>query len=214
MSSEKRSYQLKERARRQAETRRRIVAATVELHEDVGPAATTVTEIAERAGVSRLTVYQHFPTDGDLFSACQHQFLTEHPPSDVSTALALDDPVERVGSALAVLYRSYRRQAPMTGNVLRDRKLLPALDALLTRTLDERQATLAAALTAGFELDRKPRRRLHALIALALEFSTWQRLTADGLSDAEAAATMADSVAHTAVARNRGAAAGATTPRR
>ena len=104
MSSKKRSYELKERAKGQAETRRRIVAATVALHEARGPAATTITEIAQRAGVSRLTVYQHFPTDGDLFSACQHQFVSEHPRPELGPALALDDPVERVQAVLTLLY--------------------------------------------------------------------------------------------------------------
>jgi AcrR family transcriptional regulator len=198
MSTKKRSYELKERAKGQAETRRRIVAATVGLHEEQGPAATTVTEIAKRAGVSRLTVYQHFPTDGELFSACQQQYFTEHPRPDFGPALALDDPEERVRTVLAVLYRAYRRQAPMTGKILRDRKLLPALDALLAQTLDRRQTSLVAALTDGFVADRSGRKRLRALIALAIDFSTWERLTEEGLGDTNAAATMADVVAHAA----------------
>ena len=202
MSSEKRSYELKERAKRQAETRRRIVAATVGLHQERGPAATTVTEIAQRAGVSRLTVYQHFPTDGDLFTACQRQFLTEHPRPDLEPALALDDPVERVRAVLEALYRSYRSQGPMTAHVLRDRTLLPALDDLLTRTLDEKQTQLSAALAGGFALDRPTHRRLRAVISLALDFSTWQRLTGEGLTDTTAAATMAEAVAHTAAGQD------------
>src|ERR1700737_2698816 len=119
MSTEKRTYELKERARRQEQTRQRIVEATVALHEQHGPAATTVAEIARHAGVSRLTVYNHFPTDGELFAACQQQFLTQTPPLDLTPALALKDPNERVRKVLAALYRSYRRQEPMTGKVLR-----------------------------------------------------------------------------------------------
>jgi AcrR family transcriptional regulator len=67
----KRKYELKARADRQAETRRRITEATVALHEEVGPARTTVTEVARRAGVTRLTVYNNFPEERELFAACQ-----------------------------------------------------------------------------------------------------------------------------------------------
>jgi AcrR family transcriptional regulator len=198
MSTEKRPYELKERATRQAATRERIVAATVELHQERGPAATTVTEIAQRAGVSRLTVYQHFPSDSDLFSACQHRFFAHHPRPDLAPALALEDPRERLCAVLTLLYRAYRRQAPMTSKILRDRTLLPALDALLVATLDERQAELAASLSKGFRSAAKTPKGLRAVIALALEFSTWQRLTQSGLTDGSAAAVMADAAAHTA----------------
>jgi AcrR family transcriptional regulator len=146
MSTQKRAYELGERARRQAQTRRRIVEATVALHEQLGPAATTVAEIARRAGVSRLTVYKHFPSDGELFAACQQQFFNQAPLPDFDAALALEDPDERVRRALVALYRSYRRGESMTSKVLRDRSALPALDALLAETLDARLAELGSAL--------------------------------------------------------------------
>src|SRR3954469_20083307 len=75
-----RKYELKKRAERQAETRRRIVEATEELHRTVGPARTTISEIAERAGVQRLTVYNHFPEERELFAACSAHFMAEVPP--------------------------------------------------------------------------------------------------------------------------------------
>lgn len=198
MSSKKRAYELKERARRQAQTRQRIVEATVALHEEHGPAATTVAEIARRAGVSRLTVYNHFPADGELFAACQRQFFTQNPPPDLALALALEDPNQRVREVLTALYRSYRHQEPMTGKVLRDRKGLPALDALLARTLDTWQAELASALAAGLTANPRAGKQTRAVIALALDFWTWQRLTREGLSDNRAATLMADLVACTA----------------
>lgn len=193
-----RGYELNERARRQEQTRQRIIDATVGLHEEQGPAATTVAEIARRAGVSRLTVYNHFPTDGELFAACQHQFLTRTPPPDLAPALALEDPEQRVRQVLAALYRSYRRQEPMTAKVLRDRKGLPALDALLAQTLDTAQVELAGALAAGFAAGRPAGKRARATIALALDFWTWHRLTHEGLRDHDAAKLMADLVTHTA----------------
>lgn len=198
MSSQKRAYELKERAKHREDTRRRIVDATVELHQERGPAATTVAEIARRAGVSRLTVYNHFPADADLFAACQREFFSRTPLPELAPALALADPHERLGKALAVLYRSYRRQEPMTGKVLRDRAAVPALDALLARTLDVRQAELAEALGAGLAGSGRARIRTRAVIALVLEFSTWQRLTQSGMTDASAARLAAALVTQTA----------------
>jgi AcrR family transcriptional regulator len=192
MSSEKRSYELRARAERQQETRLRIIEATVALHQQVGPARTTVAEIARRARVQRLTVYNHFPEEEELFAACQRHFLAQHPLPDFAPALALEDPAERTRVALRALYRSYRERAPMTGKVLRDRSALPALDSLLERTMDAQQSRLAAALSAGFRARGPRRERLRALIGLALDFWTWHRLDRESLDDGSAAELMAD----------------------
>jgi AcrR family transcriptional regulator len=196
-------YQLKKRAERQAQTRQRIVDATVALHQELGPAATTVAEIARRAGVSRLTVYNHFPADGDLFAACQQQFLSENPVPDLTPGLTLAQPDERVRAVLALLYESFRRQAPMSAKVLRDRETLPALDALLTHTRDANIEQLSKTLAAGFSANGPAGTRLRASIALALDFSTWERLTQEGLSDDRAAQLMADLVACAAASSGR-----------
>jgi AcrR family transcriptional regulator len=202
-STEKRPYQLRERAERQAQTRQRIVDATVALHEELGPAATTVTEIARRAGVSRLTVYNHFPTDGDLFAACQQQFLSDNPVPDLTSALTLAQPDERVRAVLTLLYESFRRQAPMSTKVLRDRGALPALDALLTRTRDANIAELGKSLAAGLPTKGAASIRVRASIALALDFATWHRLTHEGFSDDRAAELMADLIARAAASPGR-----------
>ncbi len=90
--SEPRRYQLKERARRQEETRQRITEATVALHEEVGPAGTAISEIARRAGVQRLTVYKHFPDDSSLLAACNSHWSALHPPPDPDPWSEIDDP--------------------------------------------------------------------------------------------------------------------------
>src|SRR4051812_4916860 len=121
MSSEMRSYQMKVRAERQEETRRRIAAATASLHEEVGPARTTIAEVARRAGVQRPTVYNNFPQERELLAACQRHFLTENPPPDPSPAFQLEDPADRVRAALEAFYAWFRSNAAMAGNVQRDR---------------------------------------------------------------------------------------------
>ena len=168
----KRKYELKARAQKQAETRRRITEATVELHEEVGPARTTLAEVARRAGVTRLTVYNNFPEERELFAACQGHWLTRHPPPDL-------DPGDGLESVLSSLYAWYRETARMAENIRRDRALVPTLDALMRETGDARMAGLARALGGG------------PMIALGLDFWTWRRLAAEGLSDAQAAALMA-----------------------
>jgi len=85
--SGKRPYQLKKRAMSREETRRKIVEATMHLHEEIGPRATTISAIAERAGVQRLTVYNHFPDETAVFQACTSHWLSLNPPPDTSTII-------------------------------------------------------------------------------------------------------------------------------
>jgi AcrR family transcriptional regulator len=186
MSIEKRKYELKSRAAAQQQTRERIVAATMELHKEVGPALTTVAEVARRAGVQRLTVYNNFPDEAELFGACQAHWMQLHPLPDLAAALAADDPAERVRATLRGYYRWYRETEPMAQNIQRDRGAVPALDSLMQRTADARLDQLADTLAAGFGVSEERR----ALVRLALDFWTWRRLSHEGLADDAAADLM------------------------
>src|ERR671915_1296362 len=95
MSTQTRKYELKARAESQRETRDRIARAAAELHEEKGVARTTVAEIARRAGVTRLTVYNHFADLSELLPACSAHYMTLHPLPDLGSALALEDPANR-----------------------------------------------------------------------------------------------------------------------
>src|SRR4029453_7609698 len=173
-------------AESERQTRARIVQATMELHKEVGPAKTTVAEIARRAGVTRLTVYNHFSEDSPLFSACQAHWMGLHPLPDFSAALGLPDPRERVRAVLRGFYAWYRKTAPMAEKVQRDRGAVPALDDLMERTADARLSQLSDTLAAGF--GRRGANR--TLIRLALDFWTWHRMSAEGLSQNKAADLM------------------------
>src|SRR4051795_12954052 len=96
MSTQKRKYELKARAEAQEATGARIAAVAAALHEEVGVARTTVADIARRAGVQRLTVYNHFPDLDALLPACTQHWLEEHPQPDLQAALAIEDPAERL----------------------------------------------------------------------------------------------------------------------
>ena len=192
MSTKKRKYELKVRAERQRETRERIVAACAALHEEVGPARTTVAEMARRAGVQRLTVYNNFPDEMELYAACQGHFFAAHPQPDPTPALALEDPAARLHAVLSGLYAWYRDGRQTIANVLRDRALVPAMDAMLADGFDRQLAALGEALVAGWSPSDEVKRRLSATIAVALDFWTWERMADMGVDDAAAAELMTD----------------------
>ena len=192
-STDRRKYELKARAEQQRQTRERMVAATVALHEEVGPARTTIADIARRAGVQRLTVYNSFPDARELFRACQSRFLTENPPPNLAVPASTSDPVEALRAALADLYTWYRATRPMEEKVHRDRHLVPDLDALMADTGDRRLDTAADAHAAAIGGQRSST-EVRALIRLALEFRTWELLARDGLTDAAIARLLTDAV--------------------
>jgi AcrR family transcriptional regulator len=194
MSSQIRKYELKARAEKQAETRRRLVEATAALHDEVGPARTTVAEIARRAGVQRLTVYNNFPNETELFDACGQHSMAKNPPPDPSAALAINDPPERMRAVLGPLYRWYRQNARSTENLQRDRLVMPALDAVMRIRMDRSLGNLADNLAAGFASGARSAKGLRAAVALALDFWTWRRLAGEGMSDHDAAALMVGAV--------------------
>lgn len=186
---EKRGYTLKERAVRQGETRQRIVEATAALHAELGPAATTISAIAERAGVQRLTVYRHFPHELDLFRACSALFEERMPAPDPASWQEIVDPAERVRKALTALYEYYRAGAPMMAHVLRDAEHLPALRAVLESS-GTFIASMAADLAAGWEVEPESQLLFGAALALSLDFWAWRSLADNGVSPADAAALM------------------------
>jgi AcrR family transcriptional regulator len=127
VSSQTRKYELKARAESQQATRDRIAKATAELHEEKGVAQTTVAEIARRAEVTRLTVYNHFADLSELLPACAAHYESEHPAPDLQDVLALSDPAERVRGVLGRFYGWYRETEPMYGKLFSDRASVPEL---------------------------------------------------------------------------------------
>lgn len=174
----KRKYELKKRADEMSETRRRITEAAVELHGTIGPARTTLSAIAERAGVQRHTVYRHFPADADLFAACSAHYFTANPWPDLDAWREVADPRERLRLALGEMYAYYERNAPMLGNALRDAELVDAVRPTLA-PLHAFFADAAEILAAGRPTRGRRRRILTAALHHALGFHTWRSLTAD-----------------------------------
>jgi AcrR family transcriptional regulator len=191
----KRKYEMKKRAKRQRETRCRIVEATVELHRTRGPANTTISEIAQRAGVNRLTVYNHFPDITDLLKACSRSWTERHPAPNPAPWAKISDPQQRLQTALTELYGFYARTEPMRANVLRDAQTMPALAALLEDSVVPYLEAVRDLLAEGWGVSDEGRRRLLATLKLAIDFHTWRSLEREsGLNREEAVETMLEAV--------------------
>ena len=120
-----RTYTLKRRAEQQAETRLRIVEAAIDLHSTMGPAATTVSMVAEKAGVQRHTVYAHFPDDRSLYLACSGLALARSPLPNADSWRAIADPLARLRRGLREVYGWYAVNAALASCVLRDAEFHP-----------------------------------------------------------------------------------------
>lgn len=184
-----RTYELKKRAERQDETRRRIVEAAVELHTTIGPARTSVAAIAERAGVTRPTVYAHFPDADALFRACSGHVRETVPPPELEPWRSIEDPAVRLCTALLELYAYYTRLEPLLENVLRDAAVLPIVrevGAYRARYVEQ----VREVLLPGWPVTPTTRVRLGRAIGHALDFRAWQSLRGQGCSNDDAVALM------------------------
>lgn len=193
----KRRYRLDERARQQEATRRRIVEATAELHAEVGPAATTIRAIAERAGVQRLTVYRHFPEERGLFEACSALSEERHPAPDPALWSGIDDPAARVETALGALYEYFAGDAKGLALVLRDAEALPELAEVLAPFRDY-VAWIADDLAERWSASGDAARMVRAATGFAVDFWSWRSLAGQGLTPGEAARLMTTLVRATA----------------
>jgi AcrR family transcriptional regulator len=191
MTDQKRPYRMKRRAELEAATRRRITESAMELHGTLGPSRTSVSAVAERAGVRRSTVYRHFPDEKSLFAACSAHWRAANPTPDLDRLAPIEDPDERLRKALRELYAFYRRNERMLDNLVRDEPLMPTV----RWTFEGFRAYLAGTrdvLMAG----RRGRKRQRAAIGHALAFTTWRSLAREQeLDDRQAADLMCRLVA-------------------
>jgi AcrR family transcriptional regulator len=183
------------RAESQADTRLRITESAVALHGTLGPARTTMSAVAEHAGVRRSTLYRHFADEAELFEACSAHWSAANPPPDLAAWAAAADPQERLLGALRDLYGFYGRAAPMLENLMRDEhthELVRERFAAFHGYIEAAGATLLQ----GRRLRGAARRRTAAAIGHALAFTTWRSLVCEqGLAAVDAIELMAALVA-------------------
>ena len=170
-----RTYTKSKRAEQEAETRQRIVEATVDLHAEIGPARTTISMVAERAGVQRHTVYAHFPDDRSLvhglLGLTRWHAIPCPSPEEWS---GVNDPGVRLERALTALYAWYARNARLMASVLRDAEI----DAL-TREVTELRAGACDAGHQGVRCPPGSAAKGEAALTLAMSFHTWRTLVVD-----------------------------------
>jgi AcrR family transcriptional regulator len=187
-----RKYELKRRAQRQETTRRRIGEMALELHRTIGPARTSISAIAARAGVQRHTFYRYFPDELTLQMACSGVHVDQSPPPDPEPWRALTDPRERLHRDLEAVYEYYAEHEDLLSNVIRDSEL----NAVTAEVSQIRFGPWAAAVRGvlGDGLPGDP--STQALLDLALDFCAWRRLSRSGLIRAEAVETMVATILH------------------
>lgn len=181
----KRKYELKKRAESQAETRRRIVEAAIQLHQTKGPARTTFSEVARLAGVTRATLYKHFPTERDLGLACSGLYSERNPAPDPSAWLSVEGEA-RLQLGLTELYEFFDRNQAMIARVVADSESDELTRELFILRFGAQLAGMRAALASALPRNK----RAQAALDLALSFGTWQQLSRSGLSSAAAADVM------------------------
>jgi AcrR family transcriptional regulator len=182
-----RPYRKRKRALKEEETRRRITEAAVALHRTAGPAKTKVTDVADLAGVSRMTVYNHFPTEADLLEACSAHWASQNPFPDPARWTAVGNPAHRLADALLELYGWYRSAEDMLGKVIRDAASVPPLSAVMEARWWPYVDEMVRVLGEGWTVDPAGRQQLDGALRLAVDFNTWSVLTRAGLDDAGAA---------------------------
>jgi AcrR family transcriptional regulator len=190
MTDEKRPYRMKRRAELEAETRLRITESAVALHGTLGPARTSISAIADNAGVRRSTVYRHFPDEAALFAACSSHWRAANPVPELARWQAIAEPDERLRRGLEELYAHYRRTERMRENLVRDEKTMPTVQKTFA-TFRVYLDGAADVLMRGRPLRGSAAKRVRAAIGHALAFTTWQSLArGQGLDDEQAADLM------------------------
>lgn len=184
-----RTYTLKRRAEQQAETRQRIVEAAVELHGSLGPAQTTVSMVAERAGVQRHTFYAHFPDEKSLLMACSGFAIERDPLPDPAPWRSMEDPDKRLRAGLRAIYDWFERNADLTACVLRDAEHHALVREVTALRFGRPMAMIREVLGA------KLNDRQCALLDVSLSFFTWRTLVRErGMKPAAAVTAMTEAI--------------------
>jgi AcrR family transcriptional regulator len=190
MADQSRQYRMTRRAESQQATRRRITESAVALHGTLGPSRTSMSAVADRAGVRRSTLYRHFPDEATLFEACSAHWAASNPPPDITAWAAVAEPERRLALALRELYGYYAGNARMLENMLRDEQTMPLVRERFA-AFHQFLVMMRDVLMQGRRVRGAARRRVQAALGHAVEFNTWRSLAVEqGLGEADAAALM------------------------
>jgi AcrR family transcriptional regulator len=177
------------RERAREETRRRIVAATLELHAEKGILGTSWRDIAERADVAVATVYNHFASLDELVPACGEMLMARLlPPAPEDAASVIGDAREvpaRLERIARELFSFYQRGGPHL-EVFPGERELPAMQEWEAY----QRATVEAFVRAALGPRRRSERTVQMVAAL-FDLGTFRSLERRGVGLDQAVATMA-----------------------
>lgn len=190
MTDETRPYRMKVRAEMQERTRQRITDSAMELHGTLGPSRTSLSAVAQHAGVRRSTLYRHFPDEAALFAACSSHWMSQHPLPDLDAWAAVSDPDVRLRTALTEMYAHYAETEPMLTNLLRDLDIVEAVQRQFTGFLNYMEAARLTLMVGRRERGRGAQ-RTRAAVGHGLAFTTWRSLVREqGCTASEAVEMM------------------------
>ena len=176
----RRQYRLGKRAEAAAGTRRRIVEATLALHDSKGITGTSVRDIAGRARVAPATVLQHFPRMDELIRACGELSDQLVPMPTAGVFIGATTPVERILRMARALFEWWEQLGAGFDHLRIDRRHLPQVDAWFA-DVARRHRELAATALAGDDESR-----IDLLVALTT-VDAWRALRDSGMGADRAA---------------------------
>jgi len=186
-----RPYRMKSRAAAREATRERIVRATVALHDEQGVSSTTFAEIAERAGVGAATVLRHFPTIGQLVTACGEHVAAEiRPPVPEDAAKmfrGLTTTRLRFERLVSELNEFYSRGATRLNAAANDRDRIPELDRFLQMVDSGIEAWIKEAT-----VDEAPSAPMLSVLMSLCSLSVWQWMRRSALTNAQRRAVLVE----------------------
>lgn len=192
-----RTYTKKRRAASEEQTRQRIVESAIAIHQQEG-GNSTISAIADRAGVGRVTVYRHFPDELALITACTSHYMGLNPPPDLESWASIDNSVERLRHGLAETYAYHRQTEAMMTVAEREVAANPVL-ADLMKPLEEYWAAAQRILAAGWSDGQDTPPLVEESIGLAISLPAWRILTGQqGLSDSECVSLFVTSISNLA----------------
>ena len=182
-----RRYNLGKRAQAAEDTRRRIIEATLSLHNEKGVVATSMQDIAGRADVALHTVYRYFPAIDDVVAGCgEHVMLLLDPPArDVFDRI--DDFPGRVRILVTELFAMYERGARQIEVARCQANEVPALAGAVAAWAAHQQMLVREALR-----PLHPGAGARKMLGAMSDFYVWKAFSDRGISTQRSAAMIAD----------------------
>jgi len=184
-----RKYSLGKRAQSVEETRRRIVDATFELHNEKGILSTSMQDVAERADVALRTVYYHYPSINDLVQGCAYKVIALLAPPTPAIFDGLTTVEARVRRLVRELFAMYERGAHQIETARCQQNEVAALAGFVANEAAMREALVREALR-PFKVRPRAVREVTALT----DFYVWKAFKQQELTTHQAAEVVSGAV--------------------